>query len=156
MSNYWILKVKDDSNKKFTRTGLEIFKHRMNEKVWGIRERTKNGRKTANISHLEKGDKVLFYYCGNGGYSFLGTGVLEAGFSKLIELVFHEEYLDWKEGVSLKTVDPWATRLPIETLRGKVHFVPTGENFGSYIQGSITRITKEDYETVIHEHTIRH
>ncbi len=156
MNNNWIFKVKDDSNGKYTRTGLEIFKHRMNEKVWGIREYTESGKKTANVAHLEKGDQVLFYLCGKDGYCFLGTGVLETGFRKLIEAVFHEKYLDWKEGVSFKTVDPWATWLPIETLRGKVHFVPDSENFGSYIQGSITRISKKDYETTIHEHSIRH
>ena len=57
--------------------------------------------------------------------------------------------------VSLKTVDPWVTRLPIENLRGKVHFVPKGENYGSFIQGSITRITEKDYNNVIHEHELQ-
>jgi hypothetical protein len=78
---------------------------------------------------------------------------LETGFGKLSESVFHEEYLDFKIGVGLKTVDPWTSSLPIETLRGKVHFVPAGENYGSFIQGSITRISEKDYDTVIREHT---
>jgi hypothetical protein len=153
MANYWIFKVKDDTNGKYTRTGLEIYKHRMREKVWGIREHTESGKKTANVVHLEKGDKVLFYLCGRDGHCFLGTGVLETGFRPLIEIVIHEEYLDWKQGVSLKSVNPWDNSLPIESLRGKVHFVPEGENYGSYIQGSITRISEKDYNTVISEHT---
>ena len=112
-------------------------------------------KKTANIAYLKKDDRVLFYLCGKEGYCFLGTGVLETGFGKLMESVFHEEKLDWAIGVSFKTVDPWVTGLPIENLRGKVHFVPKGENYGSFIQGSITRITEKDYNTVIHEHTLQ-
>ncbi|HUJ84260.1 MAG TPA: hypothetical protein VLV84_01490 [Candidatus Acidoferrales bacterium] len=156
MNQFWILKVKDDSNSKYSLTGLKIFNHRMSEKVWGIRGFTEKGRKTANVSRLEEDDRVLFYYCGSGGYCFLGSAILERGFDKLRESVFHEQYLDWKEGVTFKSVDPWATSLPIEALRGKVRFVPNDENYGSYLQGSITKISKEDYETVIHEHMIFH
>lgn len=155
LPNYWIFKVKDDSDGKHSRTGIEIYKHRMHESVWGIREHTENGKKTANVDNLRKGDRVLFYLCGAEGHCFPGTGVLESGFRNLIEIIVHEEYLDWKEGVSLKNANVWVEPLQIERLRGKVHFVPVGENYGSYIQGSITRVSEKDYNTVLHEHLIQ-
>jgi hypothetical protein len=155
LANYWIFKVKDDSNGRYTLTGFQIFNQRMEDKAWGIKEFTENGRKTANIAYLREDDKVLFYLCGKDGYCFIGAGVLETGFGKSLKSVFHEEYLDWKIGVLLKKVDPWATWLPIEKLRGKVHFVPEGKNYGSYMQGSITRITEKDYNTIIKEHKLQ-
>jgi hypothetical protein len=150
--NYWIFKVRADSNGKETLTGLKIFKHRMSDMAWGIKEFTEKGRKTPNSGKLEENDKVLFYLCGKEGSCILGTAVLETGFGESLKSVFHSEYNDWVKGVRLSSVDPWTTYLPMENLRGKVRFVPEGENFGSYIQGSITKITKEGYETVINEH----
>jgi hypothetical protein len=151
MVNYWIFKVRDDSNGNETLTGVKIFNHRMLDKAWGIKEFTEKGRKTPNSGKLEKNDKVLFYLCGKEGYCILGNAVLDTGFGESLKSVFHSEYNDWVKGVRLSIVDPWTAYLPVENLRGKVHFVPEGENFGSYIQGSITKISKEDYETVIQE-----
>ncbi len=152
MSNYWIFKVKADSDGEYSLTGLQIFEHRMQDKAWGIREQTENGRKTPNTALLAENDKVLFYLCGEEGYCFLGTGILKTGFGAKLESVFHKEHLDLITGAFLSKVEPWAIRLPLETLRGKVHFVPVSENYGCYIQGSITRISEKDYKTVIQEH----
>ena len=70
-NNYWVFKVKKDGKGKYTKTGLEIFQHRMPEDFWGLREHTDTGRKTPNVAHLESGDCVLFYLVGK--YCFLGT-----------------------------------------------------------------------------------
>ena len=153
LKHYWILKVRDESNGKYTLTGMQIFKHRMGEKAWGIRELTEKGRKTPNASNLKPDDKVLFYLCGKGGKCFIGSGTLDSEIGELVKSVFHEEFLDWITGVTFSSVDPWSRRLPIEVLRGKVYFVPERENYGSYIQGSVTKISKEDYETILREHT---
>jgi len=145
--------VKDDSNGKFSRKGIEIYRHRMRDKAWGIRECSENGKRTANIDKLTRGDEVLFYLGGNDGHCFVGTCVLDSGFQNAIEIAVHAEYLDWNHGVLLKDISQWTRSLQIESLRGKVHFVPVGENFGSYLQGSVTRISERDYNTVINEHT---
>lgn len=150
MTNYWIFKVKDDTNGKYTRKGIDIYKHRMKDKAWGLEECSEKGRRTANIGSLESGDRVLFYLCGKDGHCFLGTCSLNSRFKK--GMPFHEEYLDWKQGVLLTEIREWTRSLPIERLRGRVRFIPIGENYGSYIQGSITAISHEDYETVIREH----
>jgi hypothetical protein len=125
----------------------------MQDRAWGLREFSKKGKRMANIDKLRRSDKVIFYLGGKDGHCFLGTCSLDSGFQNLIEITVHEEYLDWKSGVLLSDIKQWTRSLPIERLRGKVHFVPKGENYGKYIQGSITNISPEDYETIIHEHT---
>jgi len=108
MENYWIFKVADDENEKYRRKGIEIYKHRMPECFWGLKEFTKTGRRAPNVAHLKAGD-----------------------------------------------FDMWAKPLPIERLRGKVHFVPKNENYGSYLQGSVTKIHyKRDFDTVVREHEL--
>ncbi len=148
MTNCWIFKVKDDTDGKYTRKGFDIYKHRMRDSAWGLRKYDKNGRRMPNIDKLKRGDKVLFYLGGKDGHCFLGTCSLDSAFQNLMEIAVHEEYLDWKQGVILSNIRQWTAFLPIERLRGKVRFVPVGENYGSYIQGSITRISPEDYDTV--------
>jgi hypothetical protein len=120
----------------------------MTDEAWGVIERTKSGRRMANVTKLRTGDRVVFYLCGTEGHCFLGTAQLKTGYP-LAELVVHEEHLDWKQGVKLSNIHQWPRRLPIETLRGLVHFVPNGENYGSYIQGAITGISAREYELII-------
>jgi hypothetical protein len=55
------------------------------------------------------------------------------------------------KGVLFKKIEAWKD-LPIEILRGKVRFVPKGKNYGSYIQGSITRLSEKDYRIITQEH----
>ena len=84
---------------------------------------------------------------------------MDSGFEKLecerSKKITHPEYLDWEQGVSLKDVDEWAKSLPIERLRGKVRFVPSEDNYGSYFQGSVKRIKYSgDYDTILREHKL--
>ena len=101
---------------------------------------------------------VLFYLAGKDGHCFLGTCVLASGFTKLrrelVDRLTHKKFLDWAEGVNLKkeSIEKWAHSLSIERLRGKVSFLPIGENYGSYLQGSVKSIFKRDFDTVIREH----
>jgi len=161
MVNYWIFKVASDENEKYSRKGIEIYKHRMPECFWGLKKLTKTERKTPNVARLKARDFVLFYLVGKEGHCFLGTCVLNSGFRPLTpkesKNITHPEYLDWEQGAFLKkdTVDIWAKPLPIERLRGKVHFVPNDKNYGSYLQGSVTKIhDKRDYNTVVREHEL--
>jgi hypothetical protein len=78
----------------------------------------------------------------------LGTSQIASGFRDLrndeIAKLTHEDYLDWNQGVSLKNIVIWSKTLPIERLRGKVSFVPEDQNFGSFLQGSVKRISNPD------------
>ena len=158
MNNCWIFKVKNDSNEKYSRTGLEIFQHRMPENFWGLKEHTETGRKTPNVADLKKWDCVLFYLVGK--YCFLGTRVLESSFrSNLtpeeLKPITHPEYLDWETGVFLdeSSFDDWSSKsLPIERIKGKVDFAPRTKNWGQHLRGSVTRITEKDFQIVIREY----
>lgn len=92
--------------------------------------------------------KLFFYLCGQKGHCFLGIAKLESGYP-LKEIVVHEEFLDWKEGVELSDIKKWNPSVPIKQLEGELSFFAKGEkNWGSHLQGAITRITKKDYDTI--------
>jgi hypothetical protein len=154
--SYWIFNVKDDENKKFSRKGIEIYEHKMQDMFWGLKGSAKGGKRVANISKLKRGDEVVFYLAGNGGQCFLGTCVLDSSFRELnldeIRQLVHEEYLDWRQGVFITDIDRWTNPLSVERLRGKVSIVPRHENYGSFFQGSVKRVGKEDYEAIMREH----
>lgn len=152
MSEYWIFKVKDHIRGSRVLSGRQIFEHRMEDKAWGIDEFQENGRRTANTKYLDSGQKVIFYSCDKKKPCFLGDAVLGSKYGVPLKSVFHEEFMDLLKGVAFEKVNPWKKELPIERLRGKVHFVPIGKNFGSYIQGSVTRISGKDYQTIMREH----
>jgi hypothetical protein len=158
MPNYWIFNVRDDENAQYSRSGTEIYNHRMQDCFWGLHEFTESGRRTANVAALNEGDVVLFYLAGKDGHCFLGTCVLASGFTKLrkepVNSLTHKKFLDWDEGVHLKRegIEKWTNSLSIELLRGKVSFLPIGENYGSYLQGSVKSIRKQDFDTVMREH----
>ena len=142
--------MNDDSNEKYALEGIDIYRHRMKpqDEAWGIKENTKNGRKRANVVHLKSGDKVVFYLCGQDGHIFLGTAKLKTGFP-LVEIAVHEEYLDWSQGVKLTDIDPWANPVQIKSLEGRLSFFAKGEqNWGSHLQGAITKISESDYRTI--------
>ncbi len=124
----------------------------MSDKSWGIKERIKNGRLAPNVIHLEIGDEVIFYLCGEEGHCFIGTAQLKTGYP-FVELVVHEEHLDWKYGVKLANIQLWRQHVPIETFRGVVSFVPEGKNYGSYIQGAITRMSDTEFNAITRNRT---
>lgn len=66
-SNYWVLIVMDQSEQNLT--AQQILVTRINDKFWGLNERT------SNRALLKKGDKVIF---SQGARSFLGTATLES------------------------------------------------------------------------------
>lgn len=158
MPQYWIFNVKDDENGEYSRTGTEIYSHRMQDCFWGLREFTESRRRTANVAALNEGDVVLFYLVGKDGHCFLGTCILASGFTKLrrelIDSLTHKKFLDLDEGVHLKkeSIEKWTNPLSIERLRGKVSFLPIGENYGSYLQGSVKSMRKQDFGTIMCEH----
>ena len=158
MVDYWIFNVKDDKNEKYRNNGREIYNHRMLEGFWGIQEYNSDGRKAANVNSLKLGDKVVYYLIGESGKQFLGTAVLASSFKILekdeVKKLSHEEYLDWNQGVHLTDIKIWNKTLPIERLRGKASFVPVEGNYGSFLQGSIKKILKPDFEAIESEHDL--
>jgi hypothetical protein len=150
LTNYWIFKVKDDSNEKYALKGIDIYRHRMKpqDEAWGIKEHAKNRRKAANVVQLESGDRVVFYLCGQDGHCFLGAAKLKTGFP-LVEIAVHKDYLDWSLGVKLRDIEQWDSPVQIKALEGRVSFFAKGEkNWGSHLQGAVTKIPESDYRTI--------
>jgi hypothetical protein len=94
MSNCWIFKVKEETNGKRVLTGRQIFEHRKGDKAWGLKEFQEDGKRTRNIQHLRKGDRVIFYLCGDEGHCLIGHAILGSEFGASLKSFFHEEYMD--------------------------------------------------------------
>lgn len=158
VGNYWIFKVKDETGGLYGRRGNVIFEHRTEEGFWAIRERSENGKQESNVALLQKGDYALFYLVRKEGSIFVGTCVLVSGFTQLSEeqakTLVHKEYIDWHQGVFIKDVDKWVKPLSIGYLRGKESLAQGGVNVGSHFQGSIKKISRNDYNAILHEHEL--
>jgi hypothetical protein len=158
-NNYWIFKVKEETGGIYRVPGIEIFRHRVQDGFWGIRERADNGKQEAHLSELKKTDCVLFFLVGAKGCSFLGTCKLNSEFTKLDEVtareIVHGDFLDQPEGVFIKDIDKWSKPLPLEAFRGKESFVPGGGKIGAFFKGYIKKIKhQEEYDIVIREHEL--
>ena len=111
-----------------------------------------------NLELLAKDDHAVFYLIGKGGSRFLGTCILESGYTKLNEeqskKLVHTEYIDSDQGVFVKNVEKWEKPLPIECLRGKASLAHRGGNVGAHFQGAIKKIERKDYYAILHEHEL--
>ena len=157
-ANYWIFKVQTEEGGLYRRRGFDLFVHRVKEGFWGLRKYNEKGHLEANIENLKKSDCVVFYLVGAGGGRFIGNCVLDSDFERLdperAKLIVHSDYLDCETGVFLKDVERWAKPLPLENLRGKNSFVAGGGKFGSHFQGSIKKIKRKEFDTIIREHEL--
>jgi hypothetical protein len=158
LTNYWIFKVKDEIGGLYGRRGYVIFEHRTNEGFWAIREKSDHGKLEANLTLLAKGDRVIFYSIGKGGGCFLGTCILDSGYTQLNEdqtkKLVHSEFIDSDKGVFIKNVDKWHKPLPIECMRGKKSLSHKGINVGTHFQGSTKKIKSTEYDAILQEHEI--
>jgi hypothetical protein len=155
--NFWIFKVKDEMGGLYGRRGYVIFEHRAKECFWAIKERSENGKLEPNAALLKKGDRALFYLVGKGTSRFLGSCVLDSGFTQLsseqAKFIVHKEFIDHDQGVFIKDVDKWPKPLLVDLLR-KESLVQQGINIGAHFQGSIKKIDRKDYDAILHEHEL--
>jgi hypothetical protein len=159
LANYWIFKVKEETGGIYRIPGIDLYRHRMQDGFWGIREHTPDGRQEAHLEELKKDDCVLFYLVGAKGNSFLGTATLDSDYTKLddeaAKEIFHSDFLDNYQGVFLRDIDKWGKPLPMEAFRGKDSFVPGGGKVGAFFKGYIKKIKhKEEFDMVIREHEL--
>ena len=156
--NYWIFKVKDEIGGLFGRRGHIIFDHRTSEGFWAIRERAVNGKLEAKASQLKKGDYAVFYLVDKDSNRFVGTCILDSGFTQLSEEqaknIVHREFIDWNQGVFIKDVHKWAKPLPIKYLKEKESLGQRGVKVGTHFQGSIKEIDNKEYVAILNEHEL--
>ena len=159
MVKYWIFKVIEHKAGKDRLEGIDVYKQRMRQAFWGLKERRRDGRKVANITKLERGDYVVFYLAGSEDeQSFLGTAILDSSFYKLgqqeKEKLTRLPFFVATHGVKFMEIDAWDTPVSIRPLIENLQFITNKRNWGSHIQGSITPIPEEDFNIIISQRGI--
>lgn len=150
--NYWIFTVTGHKIGGEAFTAEEIFKQRMEDRFWGL------GEKTPNRKNLTKGDKIV-YYIGLPKKIFAGTATLASSCFRLDESQ-KKEYGHGKRfyttdyGVLLGEIDIWHNPKNVEELFLKLNFIENKEFWFSYFQGGVRQITEEDFKIIIGEREI--
>lgn len=124
--------------------GLDIYLQRMKDGFWGLNP------KAANITHLAPNDIVVFYLVGE--YNFLGTAVLDSENYKLSQMerqdLWHNKFFTAKNGVRLRDVIVWSKPISIRPIITSLKFIVNPNIWGAYLQGSIRKISLEDFKTI--------
>lgn len=144
--NYWIFVVTEHKTDIGKLTSRDIYTLRMEDKFWGLGERTPN-RKA-----LSKGDKAVFYV-GNPEMSFAGTASLDSASYELTkketERFGHEnDFFISKYGVGLETIEIWDEPHLVKILIPDLSFIENKDYWGTYFQGGVRQISEKDYLTI--------
>ena len=137
--NFWIFTANNAHC-----TAKEAYQLRMTHRLWGI------GSKTPNQRNLVTGDKVVFYLT-NPAMAFAGTATISSTVLNEEEqdmLSRESVFLNADGGVRLADIDEWEEYRPIKALLSDLKFIKNKENWGSHLQGGVTRISEEDYELI--------
>lgn len=145
--NYWLFIVTGHKNKEYTLSSEEIYNQRMNDKFWGLGERTPNRK------YLKKGDRAVFYV-GNPKMVFAGSAVLDSNFFQLkkthINKYHHEKKFYHAEyGVLLCDVEIWEKPRIVKNILDELTFVENVSYWYTYFQGGIRQISESDFNTII-------
>jgi predicted RNA-binding protein len=150
--SYWIFTVTGRKADGKFYPATEIFNQRMQDKFWGI------GEKTPNKAHLREGDKIVFYIGiptkAFGGTATLASAVFELDEKKKTELAHGREMYTTDLGVFLEDIDMWRTPKPVEELLDNLNFIENKPYWGSYFQGGVREIVEDDYLAIIGEREI--
>ncbi|MEA1981853.1 MAG: endonuclease NucS [candidate division Zixibacteria bacterium] len=143
---YWLFTVtrKKDGSDKIAAD--EIFKIRMQDKFWGV------GEKTPNRKNLEKDDVVIFYV-GIPSMVLSGEAVLASESFKLdIEqknkYCHKQSYLTTDYGVFLEKIQIWSKPIEIKPIIENLNFIDNKEFWFAYLQGGIRQISEKDYNII--------
>ncbi len=128
-------------------TGRDIYHLRMEDRFWGLGERTPNRR------NLKEGDRVVFYV-GLPEKAFAGTARLASDSYRLtveeVSQYSHDQpHLDAEYGVQLSDIESWEEPRPVEPLASALDFIENEPFWYSYFQGGVREITDDDYLTII-------
>ena len=148
--NYWIFTV--TTHKDYNITGEEIFNQRMEDRFWGL------GERTPNRQNLSEGDKVV-YYIGVPQKVFGGTTTLASPSFKLNDSQKKQyghgtEFYEEDYGVFLKDIDIWHAPKSVEGLIPRLEFIENKQFWGAYFQGGVRQITEGDFKIIIGEKSL--
>lgn len=144
--NRWVFIVTQHKVDDITLAPDDILKQRIEDKFWGLSEKTPNRR------YLQRGDKVVFYL-GNPRKVFAATATLASNSFQLTKeqqakydhgiSFYRPEY-----GVSLENVQVWDAPRAVERLIPRLKFIENKINWGAYFQGGVRQISEDDFRTI--------
>jgi predicted RNA-binding protein len=139
--SYWIFVV--TSHEEYGVTGEDILKQRMQDKFWGL------GEKTPNRKSLKAGDSIVFYL-GTPIRAFVAKAILSGASYQLSrqesEDVSHgKEFYRAQYGVRLEAIEIWNERRAVESLLPNLKFIENKKSWGTYFQGGVRSLSEEDF-----------
>lgn len=144
--NHWIFIVTQHKIDGETYTADEILEQRLQDKFWGLGERTPNRRS------LQKGDKIVFYV-GLPKKVFAATAVLASASFQPSEqegqkLSHGRKFYRAEYSVRLENIDTWQKPRPVEDLVPSLMFIVNKQAWNAYFQGGVRQISEEDFRTI--------
>jgi hypothetical protein len=144
--NHWIFIVTQRKSSGKIITPEEVFNQRMQDKFWGI------GEKTPNRKNLSLGDNIVFYL-GLPSKVFSGEAKLASDCFRLEN--HHKQKYDHgtvafspEFGVLLDEINIWRTPKSAKDIIPDLTFIENKEYWFSYFQGGVRLIPEEDYLTI--------
>ena len=146
MSN-WIFVVTQHKSEGAILTPDEILKQRIDDRFWGL------GEKTPNRRALQKDDQVVFYV-GNPRKTFSAQAVLASDSFRLSKeqqarFSHDSKFYETEYGVLLSNVQIWDSPRRIEDLVPNLDFIENKENWFAYFQGGVRQVSEDDFRTII-------
>ncbi len=145
--NNWIFVASSHESDGRTFTPDEIFRRRMEDKFWGL------GEKTPNRKNLQQGDQVVFYL-GNPRKHFVGSARLATASFPLSpkeqeDFAHGTEFFRASYGVRLNEISIWDPPKPVIELLGGLSFIQNKQHWGTYLQGGVRGLSEADFSAIL-------
>ncbi len=151
--NFWIFTGTEHKVGSETFVADEILRQRVNDKFWGL------GEKTPNRKSLQKGDQIVFYVgmprkvfaasASLASDSFMLTPEQQSNFGHGKQF-YHTDY-----GVLLENIKVWGLSRSVEEIVPNIKFIENKENWYAYFQGGVRQVSEDDYRTIVEGHLQR-
>lgn len=144
--NNWIFVVTQHKVDSEIFTADSILKQRMDDKFWGL------GEKTPNRRALQKSDQIVFYV-GNPRKVFAAQATLASDSFKLskdqqAKFGHNKKFYQTEYGVLLDNFQVWDSPRRVEDLAPKLKFIENKENWFAYFQGGVRQVSEDDFRTI--------
>ncbi|HLG93223.1 MAG TPA: endonuclease NucS domain-containing protein [candidate division Zixibacteria bacterium] len=144
--SYWIFTVTQHKIDGETYFASDILNQRIEDKFWGLGERTPNRRS------LQKGDQVIFYV-GLPRKVFAASAVLASDSFQLsknqqAQFDHSKKFYRAEYGVLLEDIQVWSKPRLVEELISILSFIENKENWYSYFQGGVRQISENDFRAI--------
>jgi len=126
----------------------EVIIARAGDRFWGIPENARHAHS------LQRGDLIVWYAAGRNNQILMGTATLagplrQVGPDERDPFAHGTQRFRAEQGADLQDVDLWETEKPFHRLVPRLRFITNPARWGQYLQGSIIRVSAEDYATMV-------